>query len=48
MWVKRNKSFTLYESGDLATAFSMGENTAKTLKVDLLDATVPNDFKWVS
>ena len=48
MWMKGNKNFTIYESGDLATTFAMGENTAKTLDVDLLDATVPNDYKWVN
>ncbi|MCK0188726.1 hypothetical protein [Arenibacter sp. F20364] len=47
MWMKGNKSFTIYESGDLETTFAMGENTAKSLDVNLLDATAPNDFKWV-
>ncbi|MBU2907086.1 hypothetical protein KO529_19955 [Arenibacter algicola] len=47
LWLKGNKSFTIYETGDMATTFAMGESTARSLKVDLLDATVPNDFKWV-
>ncbi|MCM4150578.1 hypothetical protein DHD05_03155 [Arenibacter sp. N53] len=47
LWMKGNRNFTIYETGDLATTFALGERTAKALKVDLLDATVPNDFKWV-
>jgi len=47
LWMKGNRNFTIYETGELATTFAMGESTAKALKVDLLDATVPNDFKWV-
>lgn len=47
LWLKGNRNFTIYETGHLATTFAMGESTAKALKVDLLDATVPNDFKWV-
>jgi len=47
LWVNGNKSFTIYETGDMATTFAMGESTARSLKVDLLDATVPNDFRWV-
>ena len=47
LWMKGNRSFTIYETGEMATTFAMGESTAKALKVDLLDATVPNDFKWV-
>lgn len=47
LWMKENRSFTIYETGEMATTFAMGESTAKALKVDLLDATVPNDFKWV-
>lgn len=47
LWVKGNRSFTIYEGLELGTTFAMGETTAKTLNVDLLDATVPNDFKWV-
>ncbi|MBC8766611.1 hypothetical protein H4O18_01270 [Arenibacter sp. BSSL-BM3] len=47
LWMKGNRSFTIYETGEMVTTFAMGESTAKALKVDLLDATVPNDFKWV-
>ncbi len=47
LWVKGNRSFTIYEGLDLGATFAMGKTTAKTLNVDLLDATVPNDFKWV-
>jgi hypothetical protein len=47
LWVKGNRSFTIYEGLDLGATFAMGETTAKTLNIDLLDATVPNNFKWV-
>lgn len=47
LWVKGNRSFTIYEGLDLGTTFAMGATTAKTLNVDMLDATVPNDYKWV-
>tara|TARA_R110002111_G_scaffold70506_4_gene113746 strand:- start:100 stop:645 length:546 start_codon:yes stop_codon:yes gene_type:complete len=48
LWVKGNKSFTIYETNDMAITFAMGESTAKALKVNLLDATVPNNYKWIN
>ncbi len=47
LWLKGNKSFTLYESSHMESTFAMGENAAKSLKVDLLDARVPNNYKWI-
>tara|TARA_A100000171_G_C2128501_1_gene145109 strand:+ start:1705 stop:2250 length:546 start_codon:yes stop_codon:yes gene_type:complete len=48
LWTKGNRSFTIYEGLDLGTTFVMGKSTAKTLNVELFDATEPNDFKWVN
>lgn len=48
LWYNRNKHFNIYESETLEPAYEMGKNTAKILKVKLLDATVPNSFKWVA
>jgi len=47
LWLKGNKSFTVYESSHMESTFALGKNAARSLKVDLLDARVPNDYKWI-
>lgn len=47
VWHQTSKHFTIYSSVALQPAFDMGQYLAKKLNVDLLDATVPNDFKWI-
>ena len=48
LWYDRNKHFNIYENTDQLPAFAMGEEVAKTLKVGLLDATIPNNNKWAA
>lgn len=48
LWYNRNKHFHIYESFDFESVYEMGESVARVLKVDLLDATIPNDHKWVN
>ncbi|MEO1012508.1 MAG: hypothetical protein AAFX53_14475 [Bacteroidota bacterium] len=47
LWYNRNKHFNIYESDSPDAVFLMGESVAKALHVKLLDATEPNDYKWV-
>jgi hypothetical protein len=47
LWYGQNKHFNIYESTDSSPVFIMGETVAKALNVRLLDATEPNNYKWV-
>lgn len=47
LWYDHNKHFELYFIDDYTEAFLLGYNLSEQLNIDLLDATVPNDFKWV-
>lgn len=47
LWYDNNKHFELYEENDYKEAFLIGYELSEQLNIDLLDATVPNDFKWV-
>jgi len=47
LWYDKNKHFNLYEQYDYKEAFLMGYDLSEELDIDLLDATVPNDFKWI-
>ncbi|MFK7832920.1 MAG: hypothetical protein AB8B52_06570 [Winogradskyella sp.] len=47
LWYDNNKHFELYEEDDYTEAFMMGFELSEELNIDLLDATLPNDFKWV-
>lgn len=42
-----NKKIEVYRSYDLKDAFTVASHYADALIIDLLDATTPNDFKWV-
>lgn len=48
LWYSRNKHYVIYENLDLDISLEMGKAIAKTLKVDLYDATEPHDGKWVN
>lgn len=48
LWYGRNKHYAIYENLDLDTSMAMGKAIAKTLKIDLYDATKPNNPKWVT
>lgn len=47
LWFSGNKHVTVYSHSVKSASFNFAERTAIQLKVDLLDATVPNNFKWV-
>ena len=47
LWYDKNKHFQLYERNNYKEAFLMGYDLSEELDIDLLDATVPNDFKWI-
>jgi len=47
LWYDSNKHFKLYEKNDYKEAFIIGYELSEELNVDLLDATVPNDYKWI-
>ena len=47
LWYDKNKHFELYKENNYKEAFLVGFELSEELDIDLLDATVPNDFKWV-
>ena len=47
LWYNNNKHFELYEENDYQEAFLIGYELSEQLHIDLLDATEPNNFKWV-
>ncbi|WP_299102490.1 hypothetical protein [uncultured Winogradskyella sp.] len=47
LWYDTNKHFELYEEHDYQEAFLIGFDLSEQLNIDLLDATEPNNFKWV-
>lgn len=47
LWHLGNKHFKIYEMFDEEEAMNIGKQLATTLQLDLLDATVANDSKWI-
>ncbi|QHI37900.1 hypothetical protein IMCC3317_32830 [Kordia antarctica] len=47
LWHLGNKHFKIYEMFDEDEAMNVGKKLATTLQIDLLDATVANDSKWI-
>ena len=47
LWYERVKHIELYERDDYMDAFKIGYNISEKLNIDLLDATVPNESKWI-
>lgn len=47
LWHAGNKHFTIQEDGSADTAFDMASKIAIQLNIPLLDATEPDDFKWI-
>jgi hypothetical protein len=47
LWYDNNKHFELYEEDNYKEAFLIGYDLSELLNIDLLDATEPNNFKWV-
>ncbi|GGD18849.1 hypothetical protein [Hyunsoonleella pacifica] len=47
LWYDRNKHWELYKRYDLKEAFIISYEISELLEVNILDATVPNDYKWI-
>ncbi len=47
LWYDKNKHWELYEKHDYKEAFLIGFEIADLLKIDILDATIPNNYKWI-
>ncbi|MGH1386517.1 hypothetical protein [Kordia sp.] len=47
LWYVGNKHFKIYQLSDEEEALKVGKKLAITLQIDLLDATVANDSKWI-
>jgi len=47
LWYDGNKHFQLYEKHSYEEAFLVGYQLSEHLNIDLLDATVPNAYKWI-
>lgn len=43
----QNKKLTVYKTKDVRDAFDVASHIADALLIDLLDATIKNDYKWV-
>ena len=48
LWYDKNKHWELYEKHDFKEAFLIGFEISELLQIDILDATVPNDYKWIN
>ena len=47
IFYERNKKITIYKTENIKDAFDVASHIADALAIDLLDATVKNDYKWV-
>ncbi len=47
LWYNGNQHWELYEKHNFKEAFLIGYEISELLNIDLLDATVPNDYKWI-
>lgn len=47
LWYKKNRHWNLYEKYDYEDAFIIALELSEELNIDLLDATVRNDYKWI-
>lgn len=47
LWYKKNKHWDLYEKYNIKDAFTIAFELSEALNIDLLDATIPGDFKWI-
>ncbi|MDO5978629.1 hypothetical protein [Flavivirga spongiicola] len=48
LWYDRNKHWELYEKYDYKEAFLIGYEISELLQIGILDATVPNNYKWIN
>lgn len=47
LWYNNNKHFKLYEKDNFEDALNIAYNLSEELNIDLLDATIANDYKWI-
>lgn len=47
LWYDTNKHWELYTNTDYRDVFVVGFDLSEQLDIDLLDATTPNDYKWI-
>ncbi|GAA3600394.1 hypothetical protein Q4Q39_12105 [Flavivirga amylovorans] len=47
LWYDRNKHWELYEKYDYTEAFLIGYEISELLQISILDATVPNNYRWI-
>lgn len=47
LWYDNNKHFQLYEKNDYNEAILMAYQISEELKIELLDTTVPHNYKWI-
>jgi hypothetical protein len=47
LWFDKNKHWELYEKYDYKEAFLIGYEISELLQIGILDATVPNNYKWI-
>lgn len=47
LWYKKNKHWELYEKYEIKEAFTIAFELSELLNIDLLDATIPNNFRWI-
>ena len=47
LWYEKNKHFNIYMNNDYDLTLEMGFHIAHNLNVKLLDATIPNNYKYV-
>lgn len=48
LWNNKNKHWDLYEEFNYEDAFKIAFELSELLNIDLLDATIPGNFKWVN
>jgi hypothetical protein len=47
LWYDKNQHWELYTKYDLKEAFLVGFEISELLEIKILDATRPNDYKWI-
>ena len=47
LWYDKNKHWELYEKNNAREAFNIGYEISENLQIELLDATVPNEYKFI-
>ncbi len=47
LWYDKNKHFELYTRNNFEDAITVAYDLSEALNIDLLDATIRDDFKWI-